>query len=132
MNAKTTLFALFAAALLVPTAALADRDRDREGWHARDRYEHRHGPGCRHGPEPRRRAGGRYELRTVSTWVEGYHQRYWVPGRCWEERRGRHGHRTRTVCAPGRYEQRWVDGHYVEREEWVWVPYRYGGHRHRS
>lgn len=126
MNVKTTLLILIAAALLVPGAAQADHGWSSDtDWNGKGRVEHRHSEWCRHDPEPRPRPGGRYELRTVSQWVDGYYTQTWVPERCSRERRGRRGRRVKTVCAPGHYESRWVDGHYVQQQQWVWVPYRY-------
>ncbi|MCP3139827.1 hypothetical protein [Pyxidicoccus xibeiensis] len=90
---------------------------------------HVHRDDCRHGPAPLPppRARGRYELQTVNRWVEGRHERVWVPEVCEE----RHRRRSRvTRCTGGFYENRWVPARYEQVQEWVWVSYgRDGGYR---
>ncbi len=110
----------------MPAVALADHDHDRDDRDDRRsdwrRSDHIHGAYCNHPrtpPAPAPRAeNGRYELRTVSQWVEGYNQQTWVPEQC--QSRGR-GWRSRTVCRPGYYAQTWVPGHYENVDQWVWV-----------
>lgn len=116
MDLKKSLLSILAsAALVAPAAAFAEHDewRDRD----RDRHEHRHSEYCEHRPAPRD-AHGRYELRTISNWVEGRWVRDYVPGKCVQ--RGRHG---RVKCREGHYVDRWVPGYYEETQQWVWVPY---------
>ncbi len=73
---------------------------------------------------------GHYETRVVQRWVEGRYEQRWIEGACYQSRHGhphgRRGHRhaSRVECAPGRYEQIWVPGHYVSVSEQVWVPHR--------
>lgn len=126
MNFKKTLLTLVASVLLTPAMALAHngQDSDRDGIpDAKDRREwtHRDSP-----PRPQHRPGGRYELRTVQRWVDGREDRVFVAERCWvKEKPGRrHGNRhrrTKTICEPAHYESRWVPGHYVSTQQWVWV-----------
>lgn len=102
-----------------------DRNHDRNDNRGPrpDRYEaHVHNHGCHHAPAPRppARAQGRYEMQTVSRWVEGRYEKVWVPQVC-QERRGRHHHVSR--CSGGFYENRWVEGRYEQSSEWVWVSY---------
>ncbi|WP_254614127.1 MULTISPECIES: hypothetical protein [unclassified Myxococcus] len=102
------------------------QDRDNRRGHHPDRYEaHIHTGGCHHAPAPRppSRARGRYEMQTVNRWVEGRYEKVWVPEVC-EERRGRR-HRV-SRCSGGFYENRWVEGGYVQTTEWVWVSYERG------
>ncbi|WP_223755421.1 hypothetical protein [Myxococcus sp. RHSTA-1-4] len=105
-----------------------DRDDDRD---YRDNHNHRgggrvevhvHGDSCRHGPAPLPppRARGRYELQTVSRYVEGRYEQVWVPEVC-KERQRRHSRVTK--CRGGYYEQQWVPGRYEQVQEWVWVSY---------
>jgi hypothetical protein len=83
---------------------------------------HVHGDSCRHGPAPLPppQARGRYEMQTVSRWVEGGYEQVWVPEVC-ETRHRRYKRVTR--CTGGYYEQRQLAGHYEQVQEWVWVPY---------
>ena len=72
---------------------------------------------------PRGYDGGRYEYRTERTWVPGYNRQVWVePVYQWRYDSCGARYRVlvragynRTVCVPGRYENRQVK---------VWVPYR--------
>ncbi|MBX5481098.1 MAG: hypothetical protein IRZ16_04500 [Myxococcaceae bacterium] len=100
-----------AAAMFVPAAAFA------HDWGV-----HHHSASCTHGPMPAARPGGHYEVRTVQTWVDGRWVQDYVPERCVTRHKGRHGRRTVTSCTPAHYMKRWVDGHYENREEWVFVP----------
>lgn len=115
MDLKRTLLTLITgASLMAPVAVFADYDGDR---YERD---HRHGSSCNHGPAPLPppyEQRGRYEIRTVRTWVEGQWVRDWVPDRCVEKRHGR------IKCKGGHYVDRWVPGRYELLEKWVWVPY---------
>ena len=67
-------------------------------------------------PAPPLHRHGRYEMRTVQTWVPGYSERVWVPEDC-----RYHPRRNRTRCRGGYYSEQWVEGHYEQRPEWVWV-----------
>lgn len=83
---------------------------------------HMHSDSCRHSPAPLPppQARGRYELQTVSRYVEGGVERVWVPEVC-KERYRRHARITK--CTGGYYEERRVPGRYEQVQEWVWVPY---------
>lgn len=123
MNTKPALLSLvLGAALLVPAAARADDDRDE--WRRRDARVsvHVHTRDCNDAPRPPagdpQYASGHYELRTVNQWVPGYSERVWVEGSC-RTKHKRHGSVTR--CRDGYYDERWVDGHYEQRQDWVWV-----------
>lgn len=134
MDIRTAVLSLFAAALLVPAAARADHPESRYDDDQRSEWrEHRHDASCRHGDVPAgtpiRRGPGRYELRTISVWVDGFSNRVWVPESCHVvKRHPRKPWKDKTVCEPAHYESRWVPGHYENRTEWVWVP----SHRYRS
>lgn len=82
---------------------------------------HVHSDSCRHSPAPLPppQARGRYELQTVSRWVEGGYEEVWVPEVC-ETRHRRHKRVTR--CTGGYYEQRQRPGYYEQVQDWVWVP----------
>jgi hypothetical protein len=112
---------------------------DRRHDHDDDRYERRndrrgrgyvevhvHGSSCNHGPAPLPppRARGRYEIQTVSRYVEGRYEQVWVPEVC-KERQRRYSRVTK--CRGGYYEQQWVPGRYEQVQEWVWVPYGSNG-----
>jgi hypothetical protein len=100
-------------AMAFPTAALADHPPPPPGGHGWTQP--------RPPPPPIPQNRGRYELRTVDRWVEGYYVSEWVPEQCIQVRR--HGPRHKRVrCEPGYDSQRWVPGHYQQVEEWVWVP----------
>ncbi|MFP2912657.1 hypothetical protein ACLESD_48135 [Pyxidicoccus sp. 3LFB2] len=107
-----------------------DRHDDRRDHHDDRRgggyvEVHVHGDACRHGPAPLPppKARGRYELQTVNRYVEGRHERVWVPEVCKE----RHNRRSRvTKCTGGFYEQRWVPARYEQVQEWVWIPHNGG------
>ncbi len=126
--ARTLVHLTAGAMLLTSTAALArDNDHRRHDDRREHRYEHHHGPGCGHAhynvppaPPVDSRRHGRYELRTISQWVEGRWEQEWVPGRCVTKEK-RHG--TVTKCKDGRYERRWVPGYYEQLQQWVWVPH---------
>ena len=87
---------------------------------------HAHGDACSHGPAPLPppRARGRYELQTVNRYVEGRHERVWVPEVC-RERQRRHSRVTK--CHGGYYEERWVPARYEQVQEWVWVSHGHNG-----
>ncbi|MFY1827500.1 hypothetical protein ACN47A_16385 [Myxococcus fulvus] len=104
-----------------------DRDHRDDRGHRPDRYEaHVHNGHCNHAPAPRPppRSQGRYEMQTVSRWVEGRYDKVWVPEVCQE--RGNRRHRV-TKCTGGYYENQWVPGRYMQTTEWVWVSYDRGG-----
>jgi hypothetical protein len=108
MNLKNTLISVAMVLSLAPAAAFAD---------------HVHSENCRHDadyrPMPQTYENqGRYELRTVKKWVEGYWDQQWVPQQC--VTRGR-WHQV-TKCRGGGSERRWIPGHYEATQEWVWVP----------
>jgi len=93
-------------------------------WH---HDAHVHTGSCNHGPAPRPppRQDGRYELRPVQRWVEGYYEQVWVPEQCTHKPR-----RNVTKCRGGYYDKQWVPGRYETVQEWVWVPApRWGQHR---
>ena len=104
-----------------------DRHNDRDDRRGGGYVEvHVHGDACRHGPAPLPppKARGRYELQTVNRYVEGRHERVWVPEVCKE----RHNRRSRvTKCTGGFYEQRWVPARYEQVQEWVWVSHGHNG-----
>jgi hypothetical protein len=121
MDLKATILSIFTgAALIAPTAAFADHDDRRDGRGDRREYHsaHRHSADCEHRPAaPPVNAGrGRYELRAVSTWIEGQWLRDYVPGSCVQKRH-------RVKCTDGHYVDRWVPAHYAETQQWVWVSY---------
>lgn len=132
MDLKRSLISIaLSAAMFAPAAALADDRYDRSDRY--DRNEHHHSNSCGHMPAPppgSSQGDGRYEIRTVSQWVEGRYVREWVPEQCVTKEK-RHGwrHRVKTVCSPGYYTDRWIDGHYENVEQWVWVPARRPGFR---
>ncbi len=126
----SALFVIGAVAL--PSAALADgrfgkrNDNHRDGRHGDYRGGHRGGGAhievrVPRPPRPPGRSGGRYELHTVSRWVDGHYVKDWVPERCHEVRRRGPRHK-RMHCEGGYYTDRFVPGHYQQVEEWVWVP----------
>lgn len=105
-----------------------DRRDDRRGHGGGNGYVevHVHGSACNHGPAPLPppKARGRYELQTVNRYVEGRHERVWVPEVC-KERQRRHSRVTK--CRGGYYEDRWVPARYEQVQEWVWVSHGYNG-----
>lgn len=108
MNLKNAVISVAMMLSLAPAAAFAD---------------HVHSLSCDHDsqyrPMPQTyQQNGRYELRTVQKWVDGYWTQVQVPQQC--VTRGRWHQRTK--CWGGGYERRWVDGHYENAQEWVWVP----------
>ncbi len=115
MNLKSNLLSLsLLASALTPAAALADHD-------ARPRVEvHVHDASCGHVPPGQPTRHGRYELRTVRKWVDGYWTQVWVPERCKVKE---HHHWRKVKCKGGHYDRRWVPGRYETVQEWVWVPY---------
>ncbi|MHB8874639.1 MAG: hypothetical protein ACYC8T_13200 [Myxococcaceae bacterium] len=134
MSLKNKLIALaLGLAALAPAAANAEHNRwgnDRDRKHDRDdrnRRDHSHDQGCHHEATPAvdPQAGGRYELRTVQTWVQASYEEVWVPRTC-TVRPFRH----RVVCTGGFYEQQLQPGHFENVQEYVWVPdyrpYQYG------
>lgn len=128
MDLKRSLISIaLSAAMFVPAAASAG---DRFGRYDGD---HHHSNSCGHVPAPppgSSQGDGRYEIRTVSRWVEGRYVREWVPEQCvTREKHNRRHRRVKTVCTPGYYTDRWIDGHYENVEQWVWVPARRPGVR---
>jgi len=127
MNLKSGILSLLFAAVLFGAGAASADERGRHGRRDDDRHDRRpglvsvhvHGAGCRHAPEPASRPDGRYELRTVQSWVPGHHERVWVPEVCHTKHKK---HSRRTVCRDGYYDERYVEGYYQQVEEWVWVP----------
>lgn len=149
MALKTVIASLVLGSLLFSTTALADDNKSVKDWATqeanrrqggndyrddrrdddrRDRrgggviQVHVHGDSCHHGPAPLPppRARGRYELQTVSRYVEGGVERVWVPEVC-KERYRRNARITK--CTGGYYEERRVPGRYEQVQEWVWVPH---------
>jgi hypothetical protein len=120
MKLARTLIPLTVGALLLSSTAAFARDRDNLRRH-HDRHErHYNVPPA---PPIDSHRHGRYELRTVSRWVEGRWVDEWVPGRCVTKEKRR---RTVTKCREGRYERRWIPGHHAQVQDWVWVPHRTG------
>jgi hypothetical protein len=141
MNLKTGIFSLALGTLLLGSTAMADDNQFQPQWNDNgteaqaqgfhggydSNYRapiqvHVHTGACRHGPRPTppQHQQGRYELRTVQQWVAGRYEQVWVPEQChYKPRRGV------TKCRGGYYDQRWVDGHYQNVEQWVWVPSRW-------
>lgn len=121
MNLKTGIFSLALGTLLLGSTAMADDNQFQPQWSdngtaVQAQGFYRHGPQ----PTPPRNQQGRYELRTVRQWVPGRYEQVWVPQRCnYKPRRGV------TKCRDGHYDQRWVEGHYQNVEQWVWVPSRW-------
>jgi hypothetical protein len=132
MNLKPGILSLLLGAVLF-SAGAAHADDDRRDHRRGERPSlinvHVHGAGCRHDTEPVSRPGGRYELRTVQSWVPGHHERVWVPEVCHTKHKK---HSRRTVCRDGYYDERWVEGYYRQAEEWVWVPAPERPHRHHG
>lgn len=141
MNLKTGIFSLALGTLLLGSTAMADDNQFQPQWNDNGTevqaqgysggYDqayrapvqvHVHTGACRHGPQPTppQQQQGRYELRTVQQWVPGRYEQVWVPEQChYKPRRGV------TKCRGGYYDQRWVEGHYENVEQWVWVPSRW-------
>lgn len=150
MATTNRILSLTAAVLtLVPAAAFANNGVQ---YDVNGRYDgagielgiHLHTSNCRHDapppPPPRAEPQGRYEIRTVQKWIPGYQEKVWVAEQCTtvtkhKDKHGKHkgkgkkhGHYkhetvTRTVCEPGHYATRWVEGRHVNEEQWVWVSY---------
>jgi hypothetical protein len=124
MGFKSSVLGILAAAV-IPTAALADHNRVVTPLNGS--IDVRIGTPPQGAPS----AQGRYERRIVSRWVPGYSEQIWVDGVCYEKHghhgrgRGRgHGHGHHKVrCTEGHYETRWIPGHSVDEEQWVWVAY---------
>lgn len=119
---------LLGSLLLAPAAAFADHDDGparRSRWSPPLAEVHVHSGSCGHDgpPAPPPQRSGRYELRPVQRWVEGYNQQVWVPEHCVYKHR-----RHRMRCTGGYYENRWVPGYNETVQEWVWVPNVYAPH----
>ncbi len=73
------------------------------------------GPRPTWAPQGRSFNEGQYQLQTTQVWVPGQQQQVFVPGEC------RHFGRRHHRCSPGSYQLVMTEGHYENRQEWVWV-----------
>ena len=101
---KRTLIGLAVMAAMVgATAARADDCDDDEPTYA---------------PQGQSWNQGQYQLQTTQTWVPGQPQQIWVPGACRQ-------YGSFQQCAPGSYQMVATEGHYENRQTWVWVASSY-------
>jgi len=110
---KTATLLTAVAVLLTASLSFADGWGEERFERHEDRFEHRH---HHRRPEmPAFRAGGHYEWRVVSQWVEARYDQVYVPPRCTLM------YGVRNVCTAPTYRQVYRPGHYENVEQWVWV-----------